>query len=120
MINLEAPYPAFALAIALPNPTLGDSLQQNLKTKFGFAMSGKIVTTISTIPEQKIQYNFNKLLRTHVDNLINFLKLYGGSEIRLTDYNSVQWRVRCLSNPVEFSEDRHFYSCQLEFQGVKL
>jgi hypothetical protein len=120
MITLEAPYPSIAATVTLPNPTLGDSIQHNLKTKFGFAMSGRIVTTVSTQPERKIQYNFNTLKRSHVDALITFMKTYAGSVMRLTDYNGVTWRVQCLSNPIEFSEDKHFYSCQLDFQGTQL
>lgn len=120
MLTLQAPFSAIVATVELPNPTLGDSMQQNLKTKFGFAMSGRIVTTISTQPERKLQYNFDKLLRSHVNALLSFMQTYAAADIRLTDYAGVAWKVKCLSNPIEFTEGRHFYSCQLEFQGIKL
>lgn len=120
MITLQAPYAAIASTVTLPNPVLGDSVSQSLKTKFGFAMSGRIVTTISLQPEKKVQYQFDKLTRTQVDALLTFLRTYGGADIKLTDYQGDVWKVKCLSNPVEVTEGLHFYSCSLDFQGIKI
>jgi hypothetical protein len=118
MITLQVPYAVPTLTLTLPNPILGDSISQSLKTKFGFAMSGKILTTISRQVEKKIQYSFENLRRSHIDGLLALLDTYAGSDIKLTDYSGVIWRVKCLSNPIEFTEDRHFYSCKLDFQGI--
>lgn len=120
MITLAAPYGAIVTTITLPNPTLGDSVTHSLKTKFGFSMSGLVLTTISVQPEKKIQYSFNKLKRSQVDSILSFLALYASSDIRLTDFNSVIWKVKCLSNPLEFTENLNFYDCQLDFQGIKI
>lgn len=120
MLTLAAPYGAIVTTIQLPNPTLGDSVSQSLKTKFGFAMSGRIVTTISVQPEKKIQYNFDKLKRSQVDALLAFLALHADDDIQLTDYVSTIYRVKCLSNPIEFTENLNFYSCSLDFQGIKI
>lgn len=120
MITLQAPYASPLVTVTLPNPTLGDSITQSLKTKFGFAMSGRIVTTISTQSEIKIQYNFDNLRRSNIDALLSLLATYASADLRLTDWQSVVWKVKCLSNPIEFTENLHFYSCQLDFQGIKV
>ena len=118
MLTIEAPFILPLLTINLPNPTLGDSSSQSLKTKFKFAMSGRIVTTISTQPEKKIQYNFDKLKRTDVDNILLLLATYASADLKLTDYTGLIWKVKCTSNPIEFTENLNFYSCQLDFQGT--
>jgi hypothetical protein len=120
MITLQAPYIGLTDTVTLPNPQLGDSVTQSLKTKFGFAMSGRIVTTISLQPEMKIQYQFDRLKRSNVDAILAFLAVHAADDIKLIDWQSVPWKVKCLSNPIEFTEDMHFYSCQLDFQGIKV
>jgi hypothetical protein len=118
MIVFQAPYSLPIVTVTLPNPVLGDSYSQSLKTRFGFAMSGRIVTTISTQLEKKIQYGFVNLRRTHVDALLSLLASYASADWKLTDYNSDIWKVKCISNPIEFTENKHFYECKLDLQGT--
>ena len=119
MFTIQAPYISPVLSVVLPNPSLGDSAQQSLKTKFGFAMSGRITTTIVRLDFIKLQYSFDKLLRSHVDGLLTLLASYASSDLKVTDYSGVIYKCKLISNPIEFTENVSFYSCQLEFQGTK-
>lgn len=122
MLTLSYPYDATIpdVIVELPNPTLGDSIQQSLKTKYGFAMSGKIRTTIVRQPEKKFQFNFDHLKRSEMDSLISLLEVHGSEFFKMVDWLYQPWKVKCLSTPIEFTEDLNFYACQLEFQGTPL
>lgn len=116
MITLQYPYTSPTVTIVLPNPTYGNAEQYNLKTKIGVSMSGKVITTISTSDIVKLIYSFDTLLRTHV----NALMLVKDADLKITDWNGSIWRVKLLSNPIEYTEYRSFYTCQLEFKGTRI
>jgi hypothetical protein len=118
VIILQAPFSAPVTTLNLPNPQLGDSETRNNRVKIGVTMSGKIITTVSIQPGVKLQYSFNNLKRVHIAALTTFLNTQ--TDIKLTDWTGTIWRVKCLSNPVEYTEGIHFYTCQLDFHGVKV
>lgn len=113
---LQYPHISPTVTITLPNPQQGDAEQRSLKTKIGVSMSGKLTTTISTGNLVRLIYSFDKLTRT----LITALSAMPAGDIKLTDWNGYIWKVKLLSNPIEYTENKSFYACQLEFSGTRI
>lgn len=117
MITIAGPFGAIAMSITLPNPELNDGEKLVSRTLVGQSMSGRVVTTVRSSAEKKLSFTFTKLSSANVEYLDALLSSV--TDLSLTLYDATVWRVRCLSNPIEYTQDKNFYTCHLEFQGTK-
>jgi len=117
MITIAGPFGAIAMSITLPNPELNDGVKLATKTLVAQAMSGRVVTTVRSSLEKRLSFTLTKLSSANVEYLDSLLSAV--TDLSLTMNDATVWRVRCLSNPVEYTQDKDFYTCHLEFQGTK-
>jgi hypothetical protein len=58
--------------------------------------------------------------------LEEFFKYYNSSDIKLTNWKGEVWKVKLMSNPLDFVQTERYYptgartDINLEFEGVKL
>jgi len=121
VITLAMPFAVPVFTFQLPNPRLGDSLQDSLGTKFAYSMSGVVKTIIRRNQDTKLVWSFNLAncgsnYRDYIDEMIN---TYANEDIKITDWRGDIWRVKCVSNPVELTESKNYQDVTLEFQGTK-
>lgn len=120
MITLEMPFVSPVLTFTLPNPKLGDSKQDSLGTKINYSMDGSVKTIIRTGQTVKLVWNFSltNCANGRVD-IEDMIQLYANDDIKITDWRGDIWKVKCVSNPVEFTESKNSQDVTLEFRGIK-
>ncbi len=128
MIRIQAPYPTPVLDFYLPNPKLSDSLTDAYGVQLQYSMTGITKTLVRANQPQKLVWQFTLPKCAKDSNgdpvvyttLINSLvQDHANATFRLTDWRGATWTVRCISNPVEFTESKNSYDCVLEFRGTK-
>ena len=117
MITLEGPFGATVISITLPNAELNNGEKLPNKIIVQQAMSGSIRTTIRTATDRKLNLTLSKLSSANVAELQYMVATV--TDFKLTLMDASVWRVRCLSNPLEFTQGRNYHSCNIEFQGTK-
>jgi hypothetical protein len=120
-ISLAYPYDApYAHLIILPNPSLGNSRQLNLKTMVKQNMFGSIYTHRRTPTNSKFLLNFVTMTQLERNALETFYKAWIGQEIRYIDYEIVSWRVRIATTQLVITENKDgcSYNAVLELLTV--
>lgn len=94
-VTFAEPYNApYNETVTLRNPVLGDSRQINLKTQIKQNMAGAIHTHKKTESNSKFLLTFTTLVETIKDEFIAFYDYAIGKELRYTDHDGIDWRVK--------------------------
>jgi|SRR3989304_39696 len=120
-----------ALQINLRRPDYGNQWSVETRVKQVRNMNGKLFTFKADTTIYKISMRFSHLDARKRFELEYFLEQTAGEEVRLFDWNGLQWRGRILTDPIEFTDDTRgrqlsstadnvFVSVQLEFEGTRL
>lgn len=122
MITLEMPFDTPIFSFTLPNPKLSDSRQDTIGTKINFSMNGTLKSIIRRNQAIKLVWAFvlpKCATSIHKDNIDTMLQEYANDDIKITDWRGDIYRVKCITNPVEYTESKNFLDCTLEFAGTK-
>ena len=117
MITIAGPFATSAISLTIPNAELNNGEKLPNKIIVKQAMSGRMVTTIRTATDRKLTLTLSKLSSTDVAELQYILANI--VDLKLTLMDASVWRVRCLSNPLQFTQGLNYFSCNIEFQGIK-
>ncbi len=107
----------------LPNPDLGDSDTLRVKTRFKYAMSGRIYSFVETPATRRALWVFNTIsdcsdYSTYTE-IVTFLKAYAGYQLKIEDHFGNTWTGIIMNNPKEvIARNQEFYTITLEFEGT--
>lgn len=119
-ITLEYPSSSPTTTLTLPNPTLGDNKQINVKTTHRRTMSGRSITHKRTPVATKLLLTFNILKDSDRTNLKSFLDTSKRESIKLTLHDSSVWIGKILVSPISLrKENTEQSSTTIEFEGIK-
>lgn len=124
-VILQAPFDLIQTSIVLPNPLLDDneSLVSNLTLRR--SMGNTIRTYVKTSNSRRVRYTFT-LDRLKSLELEAFFDAYNGTEMRMINWKGQIWRVKLITNPLDFVQTRSYNpngdrtDVNLEFEGVLL
>jgi len=102
-MTLGYPYSSPSITVTLPNPALGNSLTRAMGVGNKISMNGDNTTTLNSISKTHL-LTFRRVTETVVTNLQVLLKAITNSNVEYTDWNSAQYEVIILSNPLEVTE----------------
>lgn len=111
-------------SIALPPPEFNDFYADHNKTIIKRTMSGTVRTYNKTNNEEKLHYDF-VLTRDQADDLREFFDEEHKNQIILTDWRGYRYKVRLLTDSLDFVETGRWAPCgnkvqvTLEFMGQK-
>lgn len=111
-------------AIALPPPEFNDNYATQQKTIFKRMMDASLRTYNKTSDNEKIHYDF-VITRIQADNLREFLDSENGNFINLIDWRGYRYRVKLLTDSVNFEESGRWEPCgnkvrtSMEFLGKR-
>lgn len=100
-ITLEAPWSAPATVTLLPNPILEDTEGLDVAINLRQAMDGTPYTYVQSSDRKVITYEFEDVGRGKLLEVQEFVRLYAGQEIKITDYRGDVWRAT-IDSPIEF------------------
>ncbi|KKM83661.1 hypothetical protein LCGC14_1307150 [marine sediment metagenome] len=124
-VLLQAPFELIQTSVVLPNPLLDDNegLMSTLITRR--SMDNTLRTYVQTTKNRRLRYTFalNRLKALEVEA---FFDAYNGATIRMLNWKGEIWRVKLITNPLDFVQTRRAEpggdrtDVNLEFEGVKL
>jgi len=122
---LQAPCPGIETTIQLPKPLLQDG--ENLVSQLSQHQSvdGTLYTYVNRLDDRRLDYTFS-LTRAKAVELEDFIDRYTGVEIQLTNWKGEVWKVKLVTNPVQFIATRFGApggpgtDVSLTFEGRKL
>ena len=120
-VVLQAPFSFLQTSVVLPCPLFGDT--ENLVSEMSLkrSMNGGTVTYVKTNANRRLTYTFRLLDTLKAREIMEFFKYYNSDYIRLTNHKSEVWKVRLLTNPIDFVKTGRFSTdVSLEFEGEKL
>ena len=122
---LQAPYTKIQTSVAVPNPLLDDTENLVSDVIVRRSMNGTTRTLIKTSNSRRLKYTFT-LSRYKALELQAFFKAYSGAEIRLLNWKGEIWKVRVITNPIDFVQTRRYDATgartdvNLEFEGIQI
>jgi len=116
VITLARPYASPTHSVTLPNPTLGDTEQLDIKVNLKHSMDGTMYSTVKTPATRKFLLDFQLLTLTQKTALVAFLTSYAGEDIKFTDWRTPanNHKVKILNTPLSFKESKNGWSFTLE------
>ncbi len=120
MFIITAPYPELYVTINLPDPEFGDSIGGKTTISSQYTMTGSLYTHKKTNVNKKMIFGFS-LSRGRAASLIEFIKSYLGSKIKINDHLDNVWVGYFISNPqpAEITVGE-MYSIEFEFEGKQI
>lgn len=127
MIIFEGPYPIVETKMYLPNPLQGDSIGVRGSVQLKRFMDGLARSyVINRTARRQFQMTFDVSREKSIE-VEDFMRIYAGEKLRMTDISSVKWIGHIVSNPVEIeglgkrNNEPGFekYRVQLIFEGKK-
>lgn len=127
MFVLQAPYPMLQTSTYLPNPALGDSVNNVLTMNKQQSMDGTKYTYVKTRDRQRLLWSF-RLTMAKKEELLAFYQSYQSSKIKVTDHLGNVYLGYFTSNPFEFEalgrsvdspNNNVDHQIQIEFEGTK-
>lgn len=116
----EYPTTTPTATLTLPNPTLGDNEQINVKLLQKRTMSKRIVTHKRTPVNYRLLLTWDILKENDKDNLKTFLDSSNRNEIKLTLHNGDVWHGKILNVPISLvNNNTEQWATTLEFVGEK-
>lgn len=118
-MRLMAPHSLPETVIILPNPSMGNEENLQVKLVLGDAEDSTQYSYIKRTPNQKFIFDFY-LSRSKAKELETFILTYYTKEMRLIDHNDVVWRVYNTNDLLELSRvaGEEFTEVRLTFEGV--
>jgi hypothetical protein len=110
-------------SLMLPNPKLNNIRHLSTTAVIKRTMANKIWAYRKGVNKRKLVFDLT-INATQKANLLTFINNIAGADITLTDWNSVTYTVKLVSNPLNFEESRHnaldsvLWNVTLEFEGV--
>ena len=121
MMYLSAPWDLIQATTMLPNPELGNLVNNQIEVQARNSMNNTLYTYIKSNDREKLVYDI-RLTRAKSLELETFIDYYIAQEYRLIDYDDVSYRVFLTNNPFEFT--RQYFNnetvVRLEFEGFKI
>lgn len=124
-ILLQAPFELVQTTVVLPNPILNDNENLILNLTIRRSMTNVKYTYVKTSQNRKLKYTFT-LDRMKSLELQEFINSYNGANIKMLNWKGELWRVKLLTNPVDFVQTGRYSpnsdrtDVNLEFEGVLL
>ena len=120
MFVITAPYPQLYVSINLPDPEWGDSIGSTTTIDSKYTMTGDLYTHKKTSNSKKMIFGFS-LSRGRAASLIEFIKSYLGSKIKINDHTDKVWIGNFITNPqpAEITTGE-VYSIEFEFEGEEI
>jgi hypothetical protein len=103
--------------VTWPNPRRGDAEQLEIPKVIRRAMSGKLYSYVSKVYPIKWILGFDTLSQTNVDELRVFLVAVNGEDVVFTDWRNRVYNVKIISNPLQFTQTKNFFTTTLELRG---
>lgn len=120
MVTITAPYPQLYVTINLPDPEYGDSIGNPVNMVTKYTMTGDLYTHKKTNNHKKIIFNF-ELNRNRAAALIEFIKSYLSSKVKINDHTGKIWLGYILTDPIPFETNNgEVVSVEFEFEGEQL
>lgn len=127
MFVIQAPYPTIQTATYLPNPQLGDSVNNVLSLEIKRAMDGTKYSYVKTRNRDRLIWTF-RLSQHKGMELMAFYQAYNASQLKITDHLNNVYIGYFTSNPFEFEASNRsvdspgldtMVTVQVEFEGTK-
>jgi len=120
-IILQAPYPAVAAAVVLPNPQLDDKENSTSSSAVKRAMDGTTYTYVKKSASRMLSYTFD-LTREKGLELQEFLASYNGERFKMQNWKGEVWDVNLVTNPINYVQNVRGpnVGVNLQFEGVKI
>jgi hypothetical protein len=120
MVTLTAPYPQLYVTINLPDPEFGDSIGNPSQMVSKYTMTGNLYTHKKTNQNKKLLFEFI-LSRGRAAALIEFIKSYLSSKIKINDHMGKIWLGYIITDPISFEiNEGEFVSVEFEFEGEEV
>lgn len=125
-VSFYYPFEAPIRQVRVRNPILGDSVSTNPLANIKVAMDGGYYSYISTPVINKFTLAFEGLTRRKILEIQAFLKEAIGDYIRYIDKDTLNWKIKFLTDPIEYTtpgrglglaEPRESNSIILNFEG---
>ncbi len=108
------------VSISLPDPEFGDSIGNVIQTNSKYTMTGDLYTHKKTNSSKKMIFSFN-LRRGRALALIEFIKSYLSSKIKLEDHVGKIWSGYIITDPLPLETVVGEYgNIEFEFEGEQL
>ena len=108
------------VSISLPDPEFGDSIGNAVQINSQYTMDGVLYTHKKTNPSKKMLFSFN-LPRGRALALIEFMKSYLSSKIKIEDHVDKIWLGYIITDPLPLeTEVGEYGSIGFEFEGEEL
>lgn len=125
-VTLAAPYPTIETLSTLPNPDFSDVQSNRAEVTVHRSMDNTKRTTIKTSSAFRLTYSF-RMTRMKTLEVIEFVRSYYASQIRLVNHKDEVWIVKLLTNPSEFNaagrsaavQGGEYGTVTLTFEGTK-
>lgn len=119
-VIIQAPWDLIQTTTLLPSPNFGDYINPQVETVIRNSENGVIYSYVKTNERVKRSWDF-RLTVNKSKELFAFIERYGSLEWRITDWEDRVYKMKLLTNPVEFtSTGPGMVSTRLEFEGVRL
>ncbi len=120
MFNISAPYPQLYVSINLPDPEFGDSIGNPMSIQSKYTMTGDLYTHKKINNSKKQIFSF-VLNRGRAAALIEFIKSYLGSKIKINDHTGINWIGYIITDPIPFETNTgELVSVEFEFEGEQV
>ncbi len=108
------------VSITLPDPEFGDSIGNVIQIDSKYTMTGDLYTHKKTSTSKKMIFSFN-LPRGRALALIEFIKSYLSSRIKIEDHVDKIWLGYIITDPLPLeTEVGEYGSIEFEFEGEQL
>ncbi len=108
------------VSISLPNPEFGDSIGDKISINSKYTMTGDLYTHKKTNSLKKMLFSF-QLPRGRALALIEFIKSYHSSKIKIEDHVDKIWSGYIITDPLPLeTEVGEYGSIEFEFEGEQL
>lgn len=104
-VILSAPASAPTALTVLPNPDFTDEQAHDIALEYEESIDGTPHTYIRNPSLQRISLTFSNVGRGKLQEVQEFIQLFHGTIIRLTDHNDVVWEGAIENEPVEFTHE---------------
>ncbi len=108
------------VSISLPDPEFGDSIGNKVQIESQYTMTGDLYTHKKTNDSKKMLFSFD-LPRGRALALIEFIKSYISSKVKIEDHVGKIWSGYIITNPLPLETNVGEYgSIEFEFEGEQL
>lgn len=120
MITLEFPYVAPVTTLQLPNPELLNTEEIDLGVKVRRSMSGGFHTVLPLNNLTTLTLVFQSITRQQAQNLLNFLTIVAGNDLKYTDMDGVVWQVHFQDDNVTYTSVSRIAGTYVEAANVPI